>query len=175
MKIMVISDIHGSVDSLKKALERYKIEKANRLVVLGDFCGYFHSSSDFEIIELLNNIASDICAVRGNCDNEHLEELASFGFMDIRSINVNNHIITLTHGHLYNKYNLPEYCGDIFLSGHTHYGMIDKQKDRIYANPGSISRPRNGSMCSYLIIDEEKIALKNLDGNILTQEYLKDS
>ena len=45
-----------------------------------------------------------------------------FALLDVRHINLNEKVITLTHGHLYDKYHLPEYCGNIFLSGHTHYG-----------------------------------------------------
>lgn len=174
MKVMVISDIHGGIKYLKQALKKYREEKAERLIILGDFSGYFNSSADYEVAEALNEICGEICAVRGNCDNEHLEEILNFGLMDVRSINLNGNIVTLTHGHLYNKYNLPEYCGNIFLSGHTHYGMIDKQEDRIFANPGSIARPRNGSEHSYLIIDENTITLKNLDGKILIEEKINN-
>lgn len=173
MKAMVISDIHGGIKYLRKALEKYLEEKAERLIILGDFSGYFSSSSDYEVAETLNNFKGEICAVRGNCDSEHFEEMLNFSLTDIRHINLNGKVVTLTHGHLYNKYNLPEYCGDIFISGHTHYGMIDKQKDRIFANPGSISRPRNGSENSYLIIDENKITLKNLEGKTLIKENIE--
>ena len=174
MKAMVISDIHGGIKYLEEALSKFMEEKADRLLILGDFAGYFSSSSDYEVAEALNKIADKMCAVRGNCDSERFEEMLNFGLMDIRSINLNKNIITLTHGHLYNKYNLPEYCGDIFISGHTHYGMIDKQQTRIFANPGSISRPRNGSQRSYLIIDENKIILKNLEGQVLVEENIND-
>ena len=173
MKVMVISDIHGGIEYLETALERYKEENANRLLILGAFSGYFNSSNDYEVAEILNNMVGEICAVRGNCDNESLEELLNFGLMDIRHINLNGKVVTLTHGHLYNQYNLPEYCGDILLTGHTHYGMINKIEDKIFANPGSISKPRNGSEQSYLIMDEEEIVLKNLEGKILIQESIK--
>lgn len=174
MKAMVISDIHGGVKFLEEALLRFTEEKADRLLILGDFAGYFSSSSDYEVAEMLNEFADKISAVRGNCDSERFEEKLNFGLMDIRNINLNKNVITLTHGHLYNKYKLPKYCGDIFISGHTHYGMIDKQPDRIYANPGSISRPRNGSERSYLIIDENKIILKNLEGMAIVEEDIME-
>ena len=167
MKAMVISDIHGGIKYLKEAINRYKEEKAERLIILGDFSGYFNSSSDYEVVEILNNFAEVICAVRGNCDNQKFEEMLKFTLEDIRYINLNGKVLTLTHGHIYNKYNLPEYCGDIFINGHTHYGMIEKYENKIFANPGSISRPRNGSQHSYLIIHEKKISLKNLEGEIL--------
>lgn len=96
-----------------------------------------------------------------------------FALLDVRHINLNGKVITLTHGHLYDKYHLPEYCGDIFLSGHTHYGMITKQDSKIFANPGSISRPRNSSERTYLLIDENKIYLKNLEGQVLVEENIQ--
>ena len=36
MKLMFISDIHGSYKYAKKALEIYEEEKAEKLVILGD-------------------------------------------------------------------------------------------------------------------------------------------
>ena len=95
-----------------------------------------------------------------------------FSLPDLTHINLNGKVVTLTHGHLYDKYHLPEYCGDIFLSGHTHYGMITKQDGKIFANPASISRPRNGSERTYLFIDENKIYLKNLEEQVLLEENL---
>ena len=174
MKVMVISDIHGGVKYLEKALERYREERSERLLILGDFTGYFNSSSSMEIADMLNQMADQICAVRGNCDSESFETMLNFGLMDIRHINLNGKVVTLTHGHIFNKYNLPEYCGDIFLSGHIHYGTIQKENGRIFANPGSITKPRNGSEHSYLTIDEEEIQLKNLDGIILLEEKLEE-
>ncbi len=47
--------------------------------------------------------------------------------------------------------------------------MVEKIGDRIIANPGSISKPRNGSKKSYILIDEESIILKTLEGEILKQ------
>lgn len=132
--------------------------------------GYFSTISDDEVANLLNKYSKEISAVRGNCDNDQIEELLQFSLPDITYINLNGKVITLTHGHLYDKYHLPDYCGDIFLSGHTHYGMITKQNGKIFANPGSISRPRNGSERTYLLIDENKIYLKSLEGEILLEE-----
>ena len=57
--------------------------------------------------------------------------------------------------------------GDIFLSGHTHVGSIEKIQGKIIANPGSISKPRGGSKKSYITIDKDKIALKTLNGELI--------
>ena len=167
MKIMCISDIHGNIECLNKAIERYREENAEKLIILGDFSSYYFSSSDFDVAEILNNMAGAIIAVKGNCDSSQADELFKFGLGYLKTIDVNGIKVTLTHGHIYNRNNLPENCARIFLSGHTHVGMIEQIGERIIANPGSISKPRGGTKKSYIIIDEEKIELKSLDGDII--------
>lgn len=168
MKVMCISDIHGGTEYLKQAIVRYEEEKTEKLIILGDFSSYYFSSTDFEIAEILNNMVSSIIAVKGNCDSTQANEIFNFGLSYIKNIKINDIKITLTHGHIYNRNNLPEDCGDVFLFGHTHVGSIEKMGDKIVANPGSISKPRGGSKRSYIIIDEKSITLKDLKGNILS-------
>ena len=155
--------VYSSEQLAQKAIERFREEDAEKLIILGDFSSYYFSSSDFEVAEILNNMAGSIIAVKGNCDNG----IFNFVLTYIRNITINNVKITLTHGHIYNRNNLPEECGQIFLYGHTHVGSIEKIGDRIIANPGSISKPRGGSCKSYITIDEENIILKKLDGEVI--------
>ncbi len=174
MKVMCISDIHGSIENLKKVIDRYREENADKLLILGDFSSYYHSSSDFEVAEVLNNMSGAIIAVKGNCDNSYIDELFNFGLGYLKTIDVNGIKVTLTHGHIYNRNNLPENCGRIFISGHTHVGMIEKVGDKIIANPGSISKPRGGSKKSYIIIDEENIELKSIDGKLIKSLKIRE-
>ena len=167
MKYLVISDIHGDIDRLNDILEIYKNDNIDYLIILGDFAGYFHSSKDFDVAETLNNMAGRIIAVRGNCDNEELKNMLSFSLDYIKHININGVPATITHGHIYDRYSILDFKEKIFISGHTHFGIIEKDKDRIILNPGSISKPRNGSKRSYILIDEENIYLKTLNGEIL--------
>ena len=167
MKIMCISDIHGNIECLNKAIEKYREEKADKLIILGDFSSYYFSSSDFEVAEILNNMAGSIIAVKGNCDSSEADNLFNFSLGYLKTIDLNGIKVTFTHGHIYNRNNLPENCGRIFLSGHTHVGMIEQIGERIIANPGSISKPRDGTKRSYIIIDEEKIELKALNGELI--------
>lgn len=174
MKYIVISDIHGNIESLNKILEIYRNENIDKLIILGDFASYFHSSKDFEIAELLNNMAGNIIAVRGNCDTEELKDLLHFSLDYIKHININGVKTTITHGHIYDRYSITDFGEKIFLSGHTHCGIIEKQKDRIIANPGSISKPRGSSKKSYILIDEENMKLMSLEGEILsTIKYIE--
>ena len=50
--------------------------------------------------------------------------------------------------------------------------LVGTGENKIFAKPGSISRPRNGSQHSYLIIDEKKVSLKNLEGETLMEETI---
>ena len=167
MKAMCISDIHGGIDNLKRVIEKFKEENAEKLLILGDFSSYYHSSSDFEVAEILNNMAGAIIAVKGNCDNSHIDNLFNFTLGYLKTVDINGIKVTLTHGHIYNSNNLPDNCGEIFLSGHTHVGMIEKANKKIIANPGSISKPRGGSKKSYIIINENEIELKTLNGELI--------
>ena len=92
----------------------------------------------------------------------------------MRNVTINGTVVTLTHGHIYNRNNLPENCGKIFLSGHTHIGLLEKIGDKILANPGSISKPRGRSKKSYLIIDDTNVILKTLQGELLTKVSFLD-
>ena len=121
MKYIVISDIHGDIDRLNEILEIYNNESIDYLIILGDFASYFHSSKDFEVAEILNNMAGRIIAVCGNCDNEEFKSMLSFSLDYIKHININGVPTTITHGHVYNRYSILDLKEKIFLSGHTHY------------------------------------------------------
>ena len=108
MKVICISDIHGNIECLNKVIEQFRKEKAEKLIILGDFSSYYFSSSDFEVAEILNNMAGAIIAVKGNCDSSEQENLFHFGLGLIKTIDINGKRVSLTHGHVYNRNNLPE-------------------------------------------------------------------
>lgn len=108
MKVMCISDIHGNIECLKKAIEKFREENAEKLIILGDFSSYYFSSSNFEVSEILNNMAGAIIAVRGNCDSQEADSLFHFNLGIIKTIEINDKKVTLTHGHIYNRNNIPE-------------------------------------------------------------------
>ena len=43
-------------------------------------------------------------------------------------------------------------------------------KNTIVANTGSVSRPKNKTANSYIILDDNKIELKDLAGNLIESE-----
>lgn len=180
MKLFFISDIHGSIYYLKKALEFFNEEKADYLVILGDIL--YHGArnplpqeySPKEVIDLINSYSDRIIAVRGNCDSEVDEMVLDFPIMATYSnILYNNRRLFLTHGHIYNEVKLPNLRpGDILIHGHTHVLRADK-KDNIYIiNPGSITLPKENNPHTYGVLDDDIFMIKDLEGNVVKEVKL---
>ncbi len=174
MKIMFISDIHGSYKYLKKALDIFELEQAKKLVILGDIL-YHGPRNDLpdgyepkKVIKLLNDVRNKIIAVRGNCDAEVDQMVLEFPIRaDYAAIDIDNHHFFLTHGHLFDENNLPNLNkGDVFVYGHIHKQVV-KEKEGIYIiNPSSISLPKEGKN-SYGIYENNIFYIKELNGDIV--------
>ena len=114
MKIMIISDIHGGLENLKKCLNIYEKEKCNKLLILGDLFNYGIDYNKFEIINELNRYSGVITAVKGNCDI-NINGL-NFRMPSINRFTLNNYKIFMSHGDLYTKEDLlDEDCNIIFF------------------------------------------------------------
>lgn len=168
MKYMVISDIHGGIYELNKVLEIYFKEHCSKLIILGDLFNYGFDLNREDIVSKLNLMKDNIIAVSGNCDNNVRDIL--FDMPYINKTTLNNRVITLTHGHLYNKDYLSNLDADIILTGHSHIANIEIINDKIFINPGSISKSRSGEN-SFAIIDENKVTIRNLDDHIIEEYY----
>lgn len=166
MKYMIISDIHGGIYELNKVLDIYSKERCSKLLILGDLFNYGIDLNREDIINRLNIMKDSIIAVRGNCDNNIKYIL--FDMPYINKIKLNNKTITLTHGHLYNKNYLSELDTDIIFTGHSHVANIENINNKLFINPGSISKSRRGEN-SFVIIDEEKATIRNLDNEVIEQ------
>lgn len=153
MKVMFISDIHGSAKYCSKALEKFKGSQSDLLVILGDIL-YHGPRNDLpedynckEVIKMLNENAGKIMAVRGNCDSEVDQMVLDFPIRsDYSILHVDGHKFFLTHGHLFNEDNLPPLAkGDIFVYGHIHKPVGKCNSDGLFIiNPSSISLPKKG-------------------------------
>lgn len=172
MKYIFVSDIHGSVERLEECIEIFEKEKADKLVILGDTSASYYEGDNCTIAEVLNSIKDKVEVIRGNCDTSDFEENLDFEIFDDDTLYVNGKFVTITHGHMHNCYNLPPNCGDVFIQGHTHVAMLIKQGGRILANPGSVTRPRGSDLRCYILIDEEYIYLKALNGSLIKKELL---
>ncbi len=181
MKLMFASDIHGSLYYAEKMAECYRNEKADRLILLGDLLYHGPRNDlprDYEpkgVIELLNGLKNDILAVRGNCEAEVDQMVLEFPVMaDYMIMYVDGRMFFVTHGHIFNTSALPKLKqGDILIHGHTHIQTIeDIGNDNIYINPGSVAIPKNGCKNSYMIYENNKFTIKDIDGNSIMERAL---
>lgn len=174
MKLMIASDIHGSLKYLNKLLECYNHEKPDKLILLGDIL-YHGPRNDLpdeynpkEVINKLNNIKENLLCVRGNCDTEVDQMVLEFPILaDYAFSYYEKTMIFITHGHKYNTQNPPMLKnGDILLHGHTHVPACEKFGENFYLNPGSVAIPKENSPHGYMMFENGKFLWKDLDMNI---------
>lgn len=172
MKIMFASDIHGSAYYCEKLIERWKTEKPDKLILLGDLL-YHGPRNDLpkdyapkKVIELLNARKEHLLCVRGNCEAEVDQMVLEFPVMaDYAILYLDGRMVYLTHGHKYNLENLPPMeSKDILIHGHTHVQAMEVTERCIYLNPGSVSIPKNGNQHSYMLYENGEFQIHNLDG-----------
>ena len=75
-----------------------------------------------------------------------------------------------THGHIYNKDNLPPMMdGDILIHGHTHVLKAENMGNYILLNPGSVSIPKEGNPPTYAILENGIFTIKDFEGNTVRE------
>ena len=179
MRVLVISDIHGSSYYAEKIKEIVARENPDKIILLGDL--YYHGPRNeltqeyapMKVAEVLNSLKDKLLVVKGNCDAEVDEMISDFKFEDHLLLNINGKKIYFTHGHKYNIENIPYEDFDVLIYGHIHQGFIEEKEGYLFANPGSISLPKGGTEHSYLMLEEDKFILKDVDGKVLQEYQLK--
>ena len=83
MKYVFVSDIHGSVEGLRKVIDIYKKENVDKLVILGDTASSMNAEDNRELAQMLNGMKNNVEVIRGNCDTISFEEMLDFDCIDI--------------------------------------------------------------------------------------------
>lgn len=190
MKYLICSDIHGSESACKKVIEHFNKLHCDKLIILGDILYHGPRNPLPEghnprgVIELLNPLASEIYACRGNCDAEVDQMVLNFPVMaDFVQLVDNDVQLFCTHGHVYSPLradgNIPELCpatskrpvvsdNSVILYGHTHISVLEKNADGIViCNPGSTSLPKGNTEAGFAVYENKKITLFNMEGKEL--------
>lgn len=134
MKIIVVSDTHGTIDEFIGKINN--IRSSDLIIHLGDYV------EDGEEIEKKSGIKTVM--VKGNGD------IFNKKYNEDEILEVNGRTIFLTHGHRYSVrygitnllYKAEEVKADIVLFGHTHVPVITEESNIKIMNPGSASFPR---------------------------------
>ena len=153
MRILVISDTHGVCDRVYEVYRKLtKQNPVDYIVHCGDYC------KDAEEIRM--RLGVPVASVRGNCDGGIAD--TDFSILETEAGN-----FLITHGHMQNVdlsmqnlyYKALENDGVGALFGHTHRAVYTQTGDVYLMNPGSLSRPRDGSGGTFglLITDEEGV------------------
>ena len=96
MKVLVVSDIHGSSYYAEKIKEIEERENPEKVIVLGDL--YYHGPrndltkeySPMKVSEILNSMKDKLLVLRGNCDAEVDEMISEFNLEDHILMEINN-------------------------------------------------------------------------------------
>ena len=180
MKILVVSDIHGSAFYAKKLEERIDTENPDKIILLGDL--YYHGPRSpltdgydpMKVTKLLNSVKDKLEVVRGNCDAEVDQMVSEFDIKEHILEKINGKNMFFTHGHKYNIDNLPPEDFDIMFYGHFHTCFIKKYDNQLFVNPGSISLPKENTPHSYAMIEEKDIVIKDVNGNVVEEYRYKE-
>lgn len=164
MKLVIASDIHGAADACARLMDVIDAESPDRVVLLGDLL-YHGPRNDLptdyapkRVIEMLNERADVISAVRGNCEAEVDQMVLSFPcmatYLELLDTEADN-MLFCTHGHIYGPglhnsvRNLPRLAtGDTLVFGHTHIKVNQPCEDvpgTHLFNPGSVGIPKDGT------------------------------
>ncbi len=180
MKVIFISDVHGSMMAIKKALKAVEQEKADQIVLVGDLM--YHGPRNplpeeyapADVAQLLNTYKNKIIAVRGNCDSEVDQMLLDFPMMaDYTVLQTEGQYFYITHGHLHTPMDPPALPKKaIFVSGHTHLPVAEKEGDLFFFNPGSVALPKGGFQASYGVFEGNTLTVKDFNGETIKSTTL---
>ena len=183
MKIGVISDTHGNIAALDKALGN--LEGADLIVHAGDVLyhppklGWIDGYDIPGFVERLNHLEIPIVIAQGNCDAQVYEELLNipvqspYALVEFEGIR-----IVANHGHLLSRSRMIDvarrYKADYFISGHTHIPALERVDGITLMNPVSpaISNYEvNGrSIPTVGIITESGARIVNIEDGSTVQE-----
>ena len=172
MKLMIASDLHGSAYYAQKLLDAFNAEQPRKLLLLGDLLYHGPRNAlprDYDcmaVAGILNGLRDRVLAVRGNCDCEVDQMVLEFPMLaDYALLEWDGVTLYATHGHLWDENNTPPMApGAVLLNGHFHVPAAHNHDTWHYINPGSTSIPKDGSVGSYLILEDGAFTWKDMDG-----------
>ena len=173
MKFLIASDIHGSAFYTEKILQIAKQENADKIVLLGDIFNHGPRNplpteyAPLKVAELLNGVKDNLIVIEGNCDSQVDTMISEFDFIKDVVLVSGDKTVLCTHGHVYNKDQKPKTKFDAVIYGHFHTGFIEQIDETIFVNAGSVSLPKNSTPSSYVILEDGKITLKTIDGEVI--------
>lgn len=175
MRLLIASDLHGSLESLHFLHERAGALRPDMLVLLGDLVYHgprnplpagYDTPGMLRDMPDLTALPAPVTAVRGNCDAEVDVVHLPFPMPENAWIDVDGLRIFACHGH-----HLPETpplpgmpAGTVILRGHTHVPRGESMGGFHFWNPGSLSLPKQGFPRSYGLYEDGVFRVLDIQG-----------
>lgn len=199
--IAIISDVHGNYEALKSVLAKIDEMNISDIFCLGDVVGYYSQVN--ECCDELRK--RNVKCIMGNHDwyitansfcprSKSVNDCLNYQRQVITEENKNwvssfplirnEYGISMVHGSWNNP--IDEYLepteeyfekleGQYFMSGHCHIQKLEKYKNKIYCNPGSVGQPRdNDSRAAFSIFDGNNFKLYRVKYDIAKVGELMD-
>jgi len=139
MRIAVISDTHGQVQTTRDAIRLLENLEVERVLHCGDI-------GSAEVVRLFSRWPTDF--VLGNCDWEQaalagaIEETGNTLHGRLGELEIESRRIALLHGDDHRQFAalLREGTWDLICHGHTHQATIERHGFTRILNPGAIHR-----------------------------------
>lgn len=150
MKIAVISDIHGNIYSLIRALQDIDNEKVDTIICLGDLVGYGPNPN--EVVAMIKR--RNILCLRGNYDTSVVDNEYSY----IRETDINSFSLPWTFNELreQNKYFLSNLPTSISLDINNKkilfvHGSPNKLNEYLFEDGENTANIMNSMECDILV------------------------
>lgn len=175
MKIGVMSDTHGSLVYLEKALET--LSDCDILLHAGDVL-YHGPRNDLPtgynpkgVIAKINEL-DNILIARGNCDADVDQMVINHPIQGPYVLSQFGELrVLVNHGYVDSKEEIIKKAksmgADILVLGHTHVKELYVDENLIVINPGSTSIPKDGSHSVAIIDINESHEELDLDINLI--------
>jgi len=169
--LLVLSDVHCDDYVLLVEIIKQFGADSDALVYCGDgirdFARLFSEALTDEKIR--ESIPPVVAFARGNGDyNEYSANSFKFDIPDYNVFKAAGRTIFATHGHLFGvDFGTDRLCAvssvskaSLVFYGHTHCPYKKIQDNVVVLNPGSVTRPRNGSAPSFAVVNYPGVSEK---------------
>jgi len=178
MRLLIASDIHGSLSRAEYFSEKVKEMSPDLVIILGDIL--YHGPRNplpdsyypAEVIRIMSELTAPVAAVRGNCDAEVDELVLPFHLAESSWIIDGDRRILAIHGHQLEINGGPLKSPDkaAVLSGHTHVPTAEKNGETHFWNPGSISLPKQNFPPSFGYYEDGTFKVLSFEGLTLMSD-----
>ncbi len=172
MQVVVISDSHGDASAWVE-VEKQLLTGAGLVIHAGDVL--YHGPRNpivagydpKRLAGLINASPVPVVIAKGNCDADVDQLLLDYPIQaPYTYLVLNERRIMVNHGAELDRDSMlalaKKFRVQVFISGHTHVPVLEKQEGIVFLNPGSCSLPKEGYPRTAAVMDGEGIVIYDI-------------